>query len=397
MAQLVIPNIFVNGTVADADPVNQNFAAVQGSVNSIDSSNIGPSGIYARQIIPTDRAQAVFGGDYGYKFHQRLADQVELQIEAAATPANDLFQVIDAQSNKWVWIDSDFSVHVLNEFTAESAVFSRSHIGDAHATEFHCPTIKATSQGELDFSENGQVGTYPAGLGVRMLAACAYSYASGNMVARGTQAANYTVDAGARPFAWYYQGGLTPGQVIPAMPQIAYLDSAARMFLTQGTSGYFIGNSFVPGNVACGFGYMQSGGCYIGWGFHYDNSVNQFIADAGTALGIVFGGVTGFGGQQMLLFVNSGLVTGGAFTPNFWAAWGNGGGNMGALIAPSGVQPRSGGATGGSGAILWSGSGNPPPNTLGNNGDFYFSTNAPGQSLQRIFVKNNSGNWVGIV
>ena len=395
MAQLVIPNVFVNGTVADADPVNQNFDAVRASVNSVDNTNIGPLGIYARQIIPTDRGQAVFGGNYGYKFHQRLVDQVELQIEAATGGTADLLQIIDPQANKWVWIASDFTVHVLNDFNGSTAHFS----GAVHAGSLHSKVLDATDQGEINFADNGQIGAYPPGLGVRMIAGAAYNWATAALVVKATAnaVAIYVTDTGSRPHAWYYGGGYTGGQTVTNLPQIGFLDTGGRMFLSQGTAAYMIGNSYTPGSVACGFGYMQSGGMYLGWGFHYDNATASFIADSGTALGIVFGGVTGFGGQQVLFFVNSGLVTGAAFLPNWWCGYGNGGANMGAIIAPNGIQCRSGGATGGNGAILWSGSGNPPPNTMGNNGDFYFSTNAPGQSLQRIFVKNNSGNWVGIV
>lgn len=48
-----------------------------------------------------------------------------------------------------------------------------------------------------------------------------------------------------------------------------------------------------------------------------------------------------------------------------------------------------------SGAILRSGSG-VPASTLGNNGDFYFRTDTPGTSNQRLYVKS-SGSWVGVV
>lgn len=393
MATLIIPNIFVNGTVADADLVNQNFNAVQGSVNNIDSSNIGPSGIYARQIIPTDRLQAVFGGQYGYKFHQRLADQVELQIEAAASPVGDLFQVIDAQANKWVWIAADFSVHVLNDFSGDTAHFS----GAMHAGSLHSKILDMTDQGEINFADNGQIGAYPPGLGVRMIAGAAYNWATAALVVKATAnaVAIYVTDTGSRPHAWYYQGGLTGGQTVTNVPQIAFMDTGARMFLTQSTSAFMIGNSYTPGAIACAFGYMITGGMYIGWGFHFDNTSQTFIADAGTAFGLLMGAWPGATGQNCSMFWNSGLVAGNAFTPTTFIAAGTGAANASAIIAPSGVQLRNSGVIGGTGPVIWGGNA-APTSALGSSGDYYFRTNAPGTANQRIYV-NNGGTWVALV
>jgi hypothetical protein len=63
-----VPNIFVNGTPADANAVNANFTAVQNCANNIDNSSIGANGLYASQIIPLTVGEATFGGSLGYTF-----------------------------------------------------------------------------------------------------------------------------------------------------------------------------------------------------------------------------------------------------------------------------------------------------------------------------------------
>jgi hypothetical protein len=63
-----IPNVFSTGTVINAAPFNANFSALQTCGNNIDNSNIGSSGLYASQLIPTTGAQASFGGSQNYTF-----------------------------------------------------------------------------------------------------------------------------------------------------------------------------------------------------------------------------------------------------------------------------------------------------------------------------------------
>lgn len=67
-AACAVPYTFVNGTPADANQVNANYAAVIACISNIDNTNIGPAGIYASQIIPTNTAQATFGSSQQYTF-----------------------------------------------------------------------------------------------------------------------------------------------------------------------------------------------------------------------------------------------------------------------------------------------------------------------------------------
>lgn len=98
MPLLVIPNVFVDGTIADAIPVNENFLAVQGIVNGLDNTNVGPLGIYASQILPIDKATATFGSDQGYWFNTHSATTVALSIAQATGQTADLFEVQDTKA-----------------------------------------------------------------------------------------------------------------------------------------------------------------------------------------------------------------------------------------------------------------------------------------------------------
>ena len=61
-------NVFVAGTVANPALVNQNFSNLVSCAENIDATNIGTSGIFASQIIPTTTAQATFGGTQSFLF-----------------------------------------------------------------------------------------------------------------------------------------------------------------------------------------------------------------------------------------------------------------------------------------------------------------------------------------
>jgi len=67
-----IPYTFTAGTSAVAAQVNNNFSNLQSCGNNIDYNNIGTSGIYASQVIPTTGAQATFGGSQNYTFSNGL-------------------------------------------------------------------------------------------------------------------------------------------------------------------------------------------------------------------------------------------------------------------------------------------------------------------------------------
>lgn len=64
-----VPYLFVNSTDADATQVDANFTSVVNVLNNINNTNIGPLGIYASQVVPTNQAQGTFpavtsGGPY---------------------------------------------------------------------------------------------------------------------------------------------------------------------------------------------------------------------------------------------------------------------------------------------------------------------------------------------
>lgn len=73
MSTLTIPYSFTNGvSEVDATTTNANNAAIVAAVNNIDNTNIGSSGIYASQIIPSTTAEGTFGGSLPYYFPANL-------------------------------------------------------------------------------------------------------------------------------------------------------------------------------------------------------------------------------------------------------------------------------------------------------------------------------------
>ncbi len=67
-----VPNSLTNGQVVDATALNNNFISLQSCGNNIDSTNIGPAGILASQIIATSAAAGTFGGTLSYTFPNGL-------------------------------------------------------------------------------------------------------------------------------------------------------------------------------------------------------------------------------------------------------------------------------------------------------------------------------------
>lgn len=64
-----LPNTFTNGvSTVDASTTNANNSFLLACAKNVDNTQIGASGIYASQIIPTTNAQATFGGSVGYIF-----------------------------------------------------------------------------------------------------------------------------------------------------------------------------------------------------------------------------------------------------------------------------------------------------------------------------------------
>lgn len=72
MGTLTIPNSFSVGEVAFSAQVNANFQAIASWATTIDNTNIGGSGIFASQIIPTNSPQAIFGGSQNYQVPKSL-------------------------------------------------------------------------------------------------------------------------------------------------------------------------------------------------------------------------------------------------------------------------------------------------------------------------------------
>lgn len=83
-----VPNVFVNGSVADATQVNANFSSLVNCGNNIDNTNIGANGIYASQIKPTSSGQATFGGTQAYTFANGLTVNGGLTLGSVLSIAN---------------------------------------------------------------------------------------------------------------------------------------------------------------------------------------------------------------------------------------------------------------------------------------------------------------------
>lgn len=67
MSTLTITNSFSPGATIQSSLMNANFTAISTWANGqIDNGNVGTLGFYASQIIPTNTAQATFGGTSAY-------------------------------------------------------------------------------------------------------------------------------------------------------------------------------------------------------------------------------------------------------------------------------------------------------------------------------------------
>lgn len=102
-----VPNVFSNGTTADANQVNANFSALVNCGNNIDNTNIGGNGIYASQIKPTTTGQGTFGGAIGYTFNPNAVGQVSLTITNAASPTVDYLDVQSSTGTKYLSVDKN--------------------------------------------------------------------------------------------------------------------------------------------------------------------------------------------------------------------------------------------------------------------------------------------------
>jgi hypothetical protein len=84
-----VPYIFVNNvTIVDATTTNTNNAFLLGCASTVDNTQIGPNGIYASQIIPTNSGQAQFGGSVNYTFPVGLSMPGAFAAGTCSLPSN---------------------------------------------------------------------------------------------------------------------------------------------------------------------------------------------------------------------------------------------------------------------------------------------------------------------
>jgi hypothetical protein len=88
------PFIFSPNTTIYSSQVNADFDTLYSVINGgLDNTNIGSAGIFASQIIPTNTAQATFGGALGYTIAPNVATQVPLAILGSSGQSANLFSV----------------------------------------------------------------------------------------------------------------------------------------------------------------------------------------------------------------------------------------------------------------------------------------------------------------
>lgn len=97
MAVVNQAHTFVTNEVLTAATMNANPAAFVAGFANIDHFNIGAAGIYASQMIPSNNAQAIFGGAQTYLFGSGVSTgTVPLQINA---PNGTVVNAFDTQIN----------------------------------------------------------------------------------------------------------------------------------------------------------------------------------------------------------------------------------------------------------------------------------------------------------
>jgi hypothetical protein len=82
-----------NGQPAQASQINSNFSALQFCSNNIDNTNIGSAGLFASQIVPTNLAQATFGGNQTYSFQAPTTTSVPLRVMGTSGQTADLLDL----------------------------------------------------------------------------------------------------------------------------------------------------------------------------------------------------------------------------------------------------------------------------------------------------------------
>ena len=93
MSSLTIPNSFAPMTTMVSANMNANYAAVVTWLTLIDHTNIGPAGIVASNLRPTNATNATFGGSYGYLFGPMATSIAPVTISAPSGQTSDIMQV----------------------------------------------------------------------------------------------------------------------------------------------------------------------------------------------------------------------------------------------------------------------------------------------------------------
>lgn len=139
MSVLNIPNVFVQGTTINAAPFNTNFSAVQTAVNNVDNSNVGASGFFASQLLPTTLGQATFGGAIGYLHLAPSASTTPLTVSGVAGQSANIFDVtLTSGGTKALAVTAtaggtSSNTIVLGQFAAGGALGAGSSTGDITA------------------------------------------------------------------------------------------------------------------------------------------------------------------------------------------------------------------------------------------------------------------------
>ena len=333
MPLLIIPNVFINGTVADADLVNQNYNATANVVNALDYQNIGALGIFASDVRPTTEAQATFGGSVGYRFLAYDQNSVPLTIRGNPTQAAHVWRVVNGTDAQKVWIDKDYVLHadataftnmdatkltLTGDLTAEN-VYANNDVIAIHEVRSNA-NIRAL--GTVDAAHGqfarltGRAGR-PNTVWVRRWKSKQHSDSvsmAGGAHYDGTKWVADAVNAsviqtsstpeGARFFA---DDKLTSGGDIAAITMRALIDIAGLAIM--GHSRIRLPFSF------CSIGTFPTG-MYLGHGFHYDHDRAAFVSESALCVGILMGSLpAALGNSRFSVTYQTGIAVGATFTP----------------------------------------------------------------------------------
>lgn len=428
MPLLIIPNVFINGTIADADLVNQNYNAIVNVINALDYQNVGALGFYASQLRPLTEAHAQFGGSgsTGYKFVAYGADMRALVLQGNASQAVDVWRIDDAAGAAKIWVDKDYVLHAgthVDVKTIQADSISLTGLltcqgvlatGDLHAmknvqadvdvkagndivagknvgaggnanitgitttAQVNTPKIDMGAGGSIKFGTEGQIEQHVDAL----------SFAGGaewdgtRWIARGNQAVIQQASKTTEGMRFFANDNLVSGNAFT--PVLSMLMNVFGLTLDQ---YHRIRLPLGVGNI----GAFPTG-FYLAWGFYYDRA-RGFVVEQAACSGIIIGAAPSPANQSRCWITHqTGQTIGAVFTPAFMCGIASGSTNQ--WITMHGVQLRSSANMTATGPSLFGGPG-VPPNTLGSNGDFFFRNDSPG-TMPKIYCRI-SGAWTVIV